>query len=167
MQLTVPAIRILGLDPGSRITGYGVIALEGRQTSFVSCGVIKANVKLSLPQRIKEMHDGVVEVIRKHGPAIAVVEDVFVSVNPQSALKLGHARGAIILAAMLHGLKVFEYSPRLIKQAVVGYGQAGKLQVQHMVKVLLHLASNPSEDASDALAAALCHVNRGSADQLS
>ena len=152
-------IRILGVDPGSRATGYGVIDKDGDQLDFVACGVIRTSPKLGLPDRLKEIHDGISEVIVKHGPTRAAVEDIFMAVNPQSALKLGHARGVIILAAMQHGLSVSEYSPRLIKQAVVGYGQAPKEQVQQMVRVLLRLSSPPSHDAADALAVAICYAN--------
>lgn len=149
-------IRILGLDPGSRSTGYGVIEKQGEKLVFISCGVIKVANKANFPERLKEIHDGVCEVIKLHRPSIAAVEDVFVSVNPKSALKLGHARGVIILAAMQHGLPVYEYTPRVVKQTVAGYGQAAKTQVQHMVRALLNLAAYPSPDASDALAVALC-----------
>lgn len=154
------SIRILGIDPGSRATGYGVIDKAGDQVHFVACGVIRTSSKTDLPDRLKEIHDGVSEVIVKHRPTRAAVEDIFMAVNPSSALKLGHARGVIILAAMQHGLSISEYSPRLIKQAVVGYGQAPKEQVQQMVRVLLRLSSPPSHDAADALAVALCYANR-------
>jgi crossover junction endodeoxyribonuclease RuvC len=99
-------------------------------------------------------------VVQLHGPAIAAIEDVFLATNPRSALKLGHARGAAVVAAMQNGLTVFDYSPRAVKQAVVGYGQAGKEQVQHMVRVLLALSGAPSADAADALAVAICHANQ-------
>ena len=152
-------IRILGIDPGSRATGYGVIDKAGDQFHFVTCGVIRTSPRLGLPERLKEIYDGVSEVIVKHDPVRAAVEDIFMAVNPSSALKLGHARGVIILAAMQHGLPVSEYSPRVIKQAVAGYGQAPKAQVQQMVRVLLRLSAPPSHDAADALAVALCYAN--------
>lgn len=152
--------RILGIDPGSRITGYGVIEKAGSRLEFVTCGVIKAKQSLSFPERLKTIHDGILEVIAEHGPIVAAVEDVFVAINPRSALKLGHARGVAILAAMQHGLTVCDYTPRMIKQAVVGYGNAEKVQVQQMVRVLLRLSSSPSADASDALAVAICHANK-------
>ncbi len=152
-------VRILGVDPGSRATGYGVIDKDGEQLHFVSCGVIRTSPKLKLPDRLKEIHDGISEVIVKHGPERAAVEEVFMSKNPSSALKLGHARGVIILAAMQHNLPIAEYSPRMIKQAVAGYGQASKAQVQQMVRLLLRLSAPPSHDAADALAVALCYAN--------
>jgi len=152
-------IRILGIDPGSRATGYGLIDKVGEQVHFVSCGVIRTSPKSPLPERLKELHDGISEVIVKHHPERAAVEEVFMSKNPSSALKLGHARGVLILAAMQHNLPIAEYSPRLIKQAVAGYGQASKAQVQQMVRVLLRLSAPPSHDAADALAVALCYAN--------
>jgi len=147
---------ILGIDPGSRITGYGVIEKQGSQVSFVACGVIRSTPALSFPERIKEIHDGLCRVIEKHQPRYASIEDVFMGKNARSALKLGQARGGLIIAAMNHGLILREYSPRLVKQSVAGYGQASKAQVQHMVRVLLSLSASPSEDAADGLALALC-----------
>ena len=110
-------------------------------------------------QLLNEIFDGINEVVQLHGPEIAAVEDVFLSNNPRSALKLGQARGAAIVAAMQNGLAVRDYSARMIKQAVVGYGQAEKIQVQHMVRILLGLSASPSADAADALAVAICHAN--------
>ena len=152
--------RILGIDPGSRATGYGVIEKDGSRLHFICCGVIKVSDRLSFPLRLKGIHDGLGEVIAKQGPAVAAVEDVFVASNPRSALKLGHARGVAILAAMQQGLDIYDYTPRMIKQAVVGYGNADKHQIQQMVRVLLKLSSSPSTDAADALAVAICHANQ-------
>lgn len=152
-------LRILGLDPGSRITGYGIIDKQGPEVQFVSCGVIKTTPGVAFPLRLKELHDGVKEVIEKHRPTMVAVEDVFFAKNPNSALKLGQARGSIIITAMIHNLAVREYTAKQVKQAVAGYGQASKAQVQHMVRVLLHLSASPSEDAADALAIALCFSN--------
>lgn len=152
--------RILGVDPGSRITGYGLIDAAGGQMRFVSCGVIKTNSAFPFSQRINEIFEGINEIIQLYNPAVAAIEDVFVSQNPRSALKLGQARGAAVVAAMQNGLAVFDYSPKLVKQSVVGYGQAEKGQVQHMIKVLLGLPKEPSSDAADALAVALCHANQ-------
>ncbi|MCF6290542.1 MAG: crossover junction endodeoxyribonuclease RuvC [Desulfobacterales bacterium] len=152
--------RILGVDPGSRVTGYGVIAKQGQQLRLIACGVIKGHARDSLPERLRLIHDGLCEVIREHGPEAAAVEDLFVAINPCSALKLGHARGVAVLAAVQQGLEVHDYTPRMVKQAVVGYGQADKLQVQQMVRVLLRLTSLPGQDAADALAVAICHANR-------
>ncbi|MDH3360280.1 MAG: crossover junction endodeoxyribonuclease RuvC [Desulfobulbaceae bacterium] len=152
-------LRILGIDPGSRITGYGVVDKVGDVFKFVSCGAIKVSAKASFPARLQEIYRGISEVIETLQPDVASIEDIFVAVNPRSALKLGHARGVLILAAMEHGLPVHEYTARVIKQAVAGYGQASKSQVQQMVRALLQLSGPPSEDAADGLAAALCHAN--------
>jgi len=152
--------RIIGIDPGSRITGYGVIDADRGQLHFVACGIVKTTTSYSFSHRLNEIFDGINEVVQLHGPAIAAIEDVFLATNPRSALKLGHARGAAVVAAMQNGLTVFDYSPRAVKQAVVGYGQAGKEQVQHMVRVLLALTGAPSADAADALAVAICHANQ-------
>lgn len=151
--------RILGIDPGSRITGYGLIESAGSRMHFISCGVIKTNPDFPFSLRINEIFEGINEIIQQHSPAVCAVEDVFVSQNPRSALKLGQARGAAVVAAMQNGLRVCDYSPRMVKQSVVGYGQAEKVQVQHMVKILLGLPKEPSSDAADALAVALCHAN--------
>ena len=132
--------RILGIDPGSRITGYGVIEVIRGQLRFVSCGVIKTTPRYPFAHRLNEIFDGINEVIQLHGPEVAAVEDVFLATNPRSALKLGQARGAAIVAAMQNGLTVRDYSAKMIKRAVVGYGQAEKIQVQHMVRILLGLS---------------------------
>ncbi|MFW2365739.1 MAG: crossover junction endodeoxyribonuclease RuvC [Desulforhopalus sp.] len=152
--------RIIGIDPGSRVTGYGVIDAGLGRLHFVACGVVKTTPKFPFSHRLNEIFEGINEVVQLHGPAIAAVEDVFLASNPRSALKLGHARGAAVVAAMQNGLTVFDYSPRVVKQAVVGYGQADKAQVQHMVRVLLSLSRAPSSDAADALAVAICHANQ-------
>ena len=152
--------RIIGIDPGSRITGYGVLVLAGGQLHFVACGVVKTTAHLPFSHRINQIFDGINEVIQMHQPDVAAIEDVFLATNPRSALKLGQARGAAVVAAMQNDLAVYDYSPRVVKQAVVGYGQAAKEQVQHMVRVLLGLSSSPSSDAADALAVAICHANQ-------
>jgi crossover junction endodeoxyribonuclease RuvC len=152
-------VRIIGIDPGSRITGYGIIEKIGNKNSFIACGVIKPDPKLPFSTRLKEIHDGIETIIWKQKPQRAAIEDIFVSKNARSALKLGHARGAIIIAAINNGVSVAEYTPRLVKQSVVGYGNAAKTQVQHMVRALLNLPGTPSEDAADALAVAICHAN--------
>ena len=152
-------LRILGIDPGSRATGYGVIEVSRDGLSFVACGVIKTTTSFPFAVRLNEIFDGINEVVQLHGPTVAAVEDVFMSSNPRTALKLGQARGAAIVAAMQNGLSVSDYSPRLVKQAVAGYGQAEKSQVQQMVRVLLGLKGKPSSDAADALAVAICHAN--------
>lgn len=152
-------LRILGIDPGSRITGYGVIEATRTGLGFVACGVIKTTTSYPFAVRLNEIFDGINEVVQLHGPAVAAVEDVFMSSNARTAIKLGQARGAAIVAAMQNGLSVSDYSPRSVKQAVAGYGQAEKAQVQQMVKVLLGLKRKPSNDAADALAVAICHAN--------
>lgn len=152
--------RIIGIDPGSRTTGYGIIDCQGARFGFVACGTIRTGDTRPIADRLLEIYEGLRRVIDLHAPDVAAVEDVFMSHNPRSALKLGHARGVAVLAAMRGGLKVHDYPPRVVKQAVVGYGQAGKDQVQHMVRVLLELSSIPSNDAADALAVAICHANR-------
>lgn len=152
--------RILGVDPGSRITGYGVIEADRGRLRFVACGVVKTSVKYPLNYRLGEIFDGLNEVVQVHNPVVAAVEDVFLSENPRSALKLGQARGAAVVAAIQNGLQVYDYTPRAIKQAVSGYGQADKGQMQHMVTLLLGLNGTPSTDAADALAVAICHANQ-------
>jgi crossover junction endodeoxyribonuclease RuvC len=152
--------RILGVDPGSRATGYGVIISDRGRLSFVACGVIKTTPTLPFAHRLNQIFNGINEVIQVHQPDVAAVEDVFLSTNPRSALKLGQARGAAVVAVMQNGLSVFDYSPKLVKQGVAGYGQAVKAQVQHMVRVLLELQGAPSSDAADALAVAICHANQ-------
>ncbi len=152
--------RIIGVDPGSRITGYGVIDADQGSLHYVACGVVKTTPQYSFAHRLNEIFEGINEVIQIHDPVIAAVEDVFLAANPRSALKLGHARGAAVVAAMQNGLTVYDYSARAVKKAVAGYGQAEKSQVQHMVKVLLGLSGSPSSDAADALAVAICHANQ-------
>jgi len=151
--------RIIGIDPGSRLTGYGVIDSIPGKVGFVACGVIKTTVKYPLANRLNEIFDGINEVIQLHDPEVAAVEEIFMSSNANSALKLGQARGAAVVAAMQNGLGVYDYSAKKVKRAVVGYGQAEKSQVQHMIRMLLGLSKEPSEDAADALAVAICHAN--------
>jgi crossover junction endodeoxyribonuclease RuvC len=149
-------MRILGIDPGSRITGFGVIDADGNAAASVRYGVIKTGGG-EFPERLGVIFSDLCDVIDECRPDAMAIENVFVSRNPASALKLGQARGAAICAAISKGLVVAEYSPRSIKQAIVGRGGADKVQVQHMVTVLLRLAEAPLEDAADALAVALCH----------
>ena len=152
-------VRILGIDPGSRATGYGVIDCQGHALTFVTCGVIRTSEKKPFPERLEEIYEGIREVIAAYKPQLAGIEDIFTAINPRSALKLGHARGVLILATRQHGLPLEEYSPTVEKQAVAGYGQAPKEQVQQMVRVLLKLVASPSQDAADALAVAICRAN--------
>ncbi|MBC8318121.1 MAG: crossover junction endodeoxyribonuclease RuvC [Desulfobulbaceae bacterium] len=151
--------RILGIDPGSRITGFGVIEQKGFHNEYVSCGVIKSNLDFTLPDRLKEMYEGICEVIETYQPDHAAIENVFVAKNPNSALKLGQARGVLMLAVRQYQIDLYEYSAKVVKQAVVGYGQADKHQIQQAVRALLKLSSTPSQDAADALAVAMCCSN--------
>jgi crossover junction endodeoxyribonuclease RuvC len=154
-------MRILGIDPGLRMTGFGVIDKEGAALRYIISGCIKSDAKKSLPERIHTLFAGVDEVIRTYAPTTAAVEKVFVNVNPQSTLLLGQARGAAIAALTAGGLPVAEYTALQIKQAVVGHGKAAKEQVQHMVMRLLALSGAPQADAADALACAICHAHGG------
>ena len=153
-------MRVLGVDTGSRATGYGVIDIDGADCAFVDCGVIRVSATDSLSVRLKTIHSRMVEVIQLLKPDEAVFESVFHSANVQSALKLGHARGVCIHAAAAADLPVYEYSPAEVKIAVTGYGRAEKPQVQQMVCALLKMVDSPdSYDASDALAVAICHAH--------
>lgn len=153
--------RILGIDPGLRVTGFGVIEMLGNQLQYVASGCIKSNDKQTLPDRLATLFSGIGEVVDTYRPAQAVVEKVFVNVNPQSTLLLGQARGAAISALVHAGLPVNEYTALQVKQAVVGHGKAAKEQVQQMVMRLLKLDGAPSADAADALACAICHAHGG------
>ena len=154
---------ILGIDPGTAITGYGVVAKEGGgAVSLVECGVVRTSSGEVLAVRIRDIYEAITTLITRHAPSVLVVEDVFQGKNVQSALKLGHARGAILLAAALGEIPIAEYSPREIKKAVVGNGNAAKDQVGFMVQQQLRLKAPPSPaDAADGVAAALCHCVMG------
>ncbi|MCS6766140.1 MAG: crossover junction endodeoxyribonuclease RuvC [Candidatus Protistobacter heckmanni] len=153
---------ILGIDPGLRITGFGVIRKTGGKLSYIASGTIRTETESSLPERLKVLFQGIAEVVETYRPDCAAIEKVFVNVNPQSTLLLGQARGAAITALTVGGLPVQEYTALQLKQAVVGYGRANKAQVQEMVTRLLDLASTPSPDAADALGMAICHAHSGS-----
>ncbi len=150
--------RILGIDPGSRLTGFGIIEVHRRKYVYITSGCIRMQSK-PMPSRLHEIYTGINQIVEQYQPTIAVVEQVFMYRNAASALKLGQARGAAIVACVQHDLPVHEYAPTRIKQAVVGTGRADKLQIQHMVKVLLSLPATPQSDAADALAIALCHAH--------
>lgn len=153
-------MRVLGVDPGTLTSGYGIVMEEDHKLFHVASGGISPSAKQPFPKRLKKIYEELEKIISKFRPHVVVVEDLFVSKNIQSALKLGHARGVAILAAMNAGLPVFEYSPLEVKQAVVGTGKAEKKQVQLMVKALLELPKVPHPvDAADALAAAICHIH--------
>lgn len=154
-------MRILGIDPGLRVTGFGVIDVQGSKLSYVASGVIKTPAEENLPERIKVILDGITEVIASYAPQQAAIEKVFVNVNPQSTLLLGQARGAAICALVLANLPVSEYTALQVKQAVVGHGKAAKEQVQSMIVRLLSLPGEPSADAADALACAIAHAHGG------
>lgn len=152
--------RIMGIDPGLRVTGFGVLEARDRQLIYVTSGCIKTS-DASLPERLKTILDGLKEVIAEYRPEQVAVEKVFVNVNPQSTLLLGQARGTAICAAVLSDIPVAEYTALQVKQAVVGNGHADKEQVQAMVKRLLQLSGVPRADAADALACAICHAHGG------
>ena len=155
---------ILGIDPGTAATGYGVVRRgPDGSVSLVECGVIRTSPRESLPIRIREIYDAIFALIGRHGPDAVSVEEVFHGKNAQSALKLGHARGAILLAAAHHDVMIAEYAPRHIKKAVVGTGNATKDQVGFMVQQQLKLKEIPTPaDAADGVAIALCHCMVGS-----
>ena len=155
-----PALRILGIDPGLRITGFGIIEKNGSKLAYIASGCIKSG-DADLPERLKIILENLREVIARHQPQQIALEKVFVNVNPASTLALGQARGTAICAAVDAGLPVSEYTALQVKQAVVGNGHAKKEQVQEMVKRLLGLAGAPSADAADALACAICHAHGG------
>ena len=153
-------VRILGIDPGLRLTGFGIIDKTANRLTYISSGCIRVPAG-ELPDRLKAILDGLQDLIAEHVPVQVVIEKVFVNTNPQSTLLLGQARGAAICAAVGAGLPVAEYTALQVKQAVVGKGHAAKEQVQHMVKRLLGLPGVPSPDAADALACAICHAHGG------
>lgn len=149
---------ILGIDPGSRITGFGVINSVGAKNEYVASGCIRIKGD-ALPERLDQVFSGITEVIRQYSPQEVAIEQVFMARNADSALKLGQARGVAIVAASQQSLPVYEYAARAVKQAVVGKGSADKTQVQHMVSHILKLPGIPQADAADALAIALCHAH--------
>ena len=153
-------MRILGVDPGSRRTGYGCIETSGSRHRFIVCGAIAAPAHAALPDKLMAVHDGLARLIAAHQPDVVAFEDLFYARNVRSALVLGHVRGVLMLAAAEAGVPAAEYSPAEVKQAVVGYGRADKQQVQQMVTLLLGMDAPPSPlDASDALAVAVCHAH--------
>ncbi len=153
-------MKIFGIDPGSNRTGYGCVESDGSRQRMVACGAISSSAPTSFPDRLLAIHTGLAALLRDTGPDFVAIESLFFATNVRSALKLGHARGVAMLAAVEAGVPVVEYTPAEIKRAVVGYGRADKQQVQQMVKVLLGLPSIPvPHDAADALAVAICHLN--------
>lgn len=157
----ISVVRILGIDPGLRVTGFGVLEKSGQKLVYVTSGCIRTDQDADLPERIRTILEGLSELIAEMRPQQVAVEKVFVNVNPQSTLLLGQARGAAICAAVIGNLPVSEYTALQVKQAVVGNGHARKEQVQEMVRRLLKLPGDPSPDAADALACAICHAHGG------
>jgi crossover junction endodeoxyribonuclease RuvC len=156
-----PPLRLLGIDPGLRITGFGVVDTQGSKLAYVASGCIRTDDKQPLPERLGVIVRGIAEIVAAYAPAQAAIEEVFLNKNPWSTLLLGQARGAAIGALVGAGLPVAEYGTMQIKQAVVGHGRATKEQVQHMVRRLLALPGDPSADAADALACAIAHAHGG------
>lgn len=152
-------MRVLGIDPGSRLTGFGVLDFEHDRPRYVASGTVKS-VDGAFPERLKKIYDAIRELMLEYRPQVIAIESIFVHRNASSALKLGHARAAAICATFGFEATVHEYAPREIKQAIVGTGNASKDQIQHMVMSLLQLQGKPAPDAADALAAALCHGYR-------
>lgn len=154
-------IRTIGIDPGSRTTGYGIVEGDGKRLRYLDCGVVSLPGQLPLWERLGIIYNRLSAVIAEYRPTCMAVEDVFLAKNVKSALKLGQARGAAILAGVNAGLEIHEYSPLEIKQAVVGYGRAAKGQVEDMIRFFFGLRGCINPNASDALAVALCHLNTG------
>ncbi len=151
---------ILGIDPGTAITGYGVIAHEGNHLRRVTYGVVRTEANLPMPARLRQIHHEITAIIDQYQPAVVAVEELFFNKNVRTALSVGQSRGVILLAAESAGLEIVEYTPLQVKQSVVGYGRAEKLQVQEMVRMLLCLTEIPKpDDAADALAIAICHAH--------
>ncbi|MBW1709976.1 MAG: crossover junction endodeoxyribonuclease RuvC [Deltaproteobacteria bacterium] len=150
----------LGIDPGSKITGYGLVTKEGGELKLVAAGLLKTSQRAPLPERLNQIYCGLQKIIKEHSPTEVAVEDIFYAKNVRSAIRLGHMRGIALLAAAAADLPVYEYAPTVIKMAVVGYGRASKEQVNHMVKRLLKTDMDLRPDASDALATAICHINQ-------
>lgn len=157
---------ILGVDPGLQRTGWGVIKSESNRLSFVACGVVKSDNSLSIAERIKQLHDGLKQAITLYRPSEAAIEETFVNVSGSSTLKLGQARGGLLLTLSLSELPVFEYSANMVKKSVVGAGHADKNQVGMMVKMLLPASDAKQADAADALAIAICHAHHRTVNQL-
>jgi crossover junction endodeoxyribonuclease RuvC len=151
-------MRVIGIDPGLRLTGFGVIDVDGPRLSYVASGVVRTPTA-DLPERLGVIFTALQEIVATHRPTVAAIEKVFVNVNPASTLLLGQARGAAICALTTGGIRVAEYTALQTKQATVGYGRASKTQVQAMVARLLRLSGTPAADAADALACAICHAH--------
>jgi len=159
-------IRVLGLDPGLRHTGWGIVEAEGSSLRFLACGVVRVAAEGALAQRLERLYEGLLSTIHEHRPGEAAVEETVVNRNAGSSLKLGHARGVVLLAAAHGGLAVHEYGAKTVKRAVTGTGAADKHQVASMVRVLLPGCGTPGADAADALAVAICHLHHRTSRRL-
>ncbi|RED37476.1 Holliday junction endonuclease RuvC [Rhodopseudomonas thermotolerans] len=164
-QPPIRSVRILGIDPGLRRTGWGVVESEGNRLVYVACGSVEPKDTLPLAERLLAIHDGLTKVLAEHAPAEAAVEQTFVNKDGAATLKLGQARGVAMLVPAMHGLLVAEYAPNLVKKTVVGAGHADKTQIQMMLKILLPKAEPNSADAADALAIAITHAHHRVAAQ--
>ena len=154
-------MKVFGIDPGSARTGYGCVQSDGTRHRLIACGAITIPASHAFPEKLRIIHAGLADLLGRHRPDVVAIENLFHAVNARSALKLGHARGVAMLAAVEAGVPIFEYTPAEVKQSVVGYGRAEKGQVQSMVQLLLGLSEPPAPfDASDALAIAVCHLHR-------
>ena len=160
------AIRIIGIDPGLRRTGWGVVETAGSSLRFVASGTVKPDEKAELAERLRQLHDGLIDVVRAHAPHEAAVEQTFVNKDASATLKLGQARGIAMLVPALAGLAVAEYAPNAVKKAVIGVGHGEKKQIHMMVRVLMPKAVFSGDDAADALAIAICHSHHRQSVQL-
>jgi crossover junction endodeoxyribonuclease RuvC len=150
---------VLGVDPGSRVTGYGLVEKSGNQITCLHSGTFGTSLDRPFFERIYEIFQSMSEIMNRYRPEEMAIEDLFFHKNLESALKIGHARGAVLIAAVQNNVKIFEYSPLEIKKSVVGYGRATKEQVRSMIQLILKMKTLPALDASDALATAICHLN--------
>ena len=153
------AIRIVGIDPGLRQTGWGIVESELNNLRFVAAGTVRSDARLALAERLRQIHDGLAEVVAAHRPLAAAVESTFVNKDAAATLKLGQARGIAMLVPALAGLEVAEYAPNAIKKTVIGVGHGDKKQIHMMVRVLMPRATFDTDDAADALAIAICHAH--------
>jgi len=150
---------VLGVDPGSIVTGFGLVEKNNDQMTCIHAGSVSSSNEIPFYERIHRIFQSMVETMNRYRPEEMAIEDVFFAKNVKSALKIGHARGAVLIAAVQCGVKIFEYTPLEIKKSVVGYGRATKEQVRSMVRIILKLKTQPNLDTSDALATAICHLN--------
>jgi crossover junction endodeoxyribonuclease RuvC len=164
--MSAGTIRILGLDPGLRRTGWGVVECAGNRLTYIACGAVETNDQDALASRLAALHEGLAAVVALHQPDEAAVEETFVNADPRAALKLGQARGIVLLVPAQAGLPVAEYAPNLVKKSIVGAGRAEKVQIRKMIAVLLPKAEPETEDAADALAVAITHAHHRTAPAL-